>query len=393
MRAARLIIAIGAVIVALCGCGRREIPPIAPAQLSEQALFTSGMGGYHTYRIPSLLVTLDGTALAFVEGRRDGRRDHGDIDVLLRRSTDGGRSWSPPRTVADMGPDTIGNPTAVQDRDTGTVWLLLCWNLADDREEDVVRGEAGDTRRVFAITSDDDGETWTEPREITDQVKAPDMRWYGTGPGVGIQLRHGLHAGRLVIPGDHSYPQPGGKLDGIEAAFGGHVFFSDDHGETWSLGGTVRPNQGEAQVVERVDPPGGILANLRAFTGRNRRTQAVSEDGGASFGPPRDAGALVEPVCQASILRYAWPQEPSGDLILFSNPASVRREDLAVRVSRDGGHTWAAARLVHSGPAAYSCLARLPDDRVACLYEGGVGSPYEQIVLAVFPLAALDADR
>ena len=373
----------------LGGCGDGEIPLLPSAQLVSQTLFTSGDGSYHTYRIPALLVTRAGTALAFVEGRRNSRSDHGDIDVLLRRSPDGGRTWSPTQVVADMGADTIGNPCAVEDRDTGTIWLLLTWNLADDHEDHIVRGESRDTRRVFVTASEDEGATWSAPRQITADVKAADMRWYGTGPGVGIQLRRGPHAGRLVIPGDHSYAQPGGTLDGIEAAFGGHVFYSDDHGATWQLGGTIRPDMGEPQVAELVDPPGGILANLRAFTGRNRRNQATSANGGGRFTAPHDQRTLIEPVCQASILRYSWPDEPGGDLILFSNPASTRREDLVVRASLDGGATWPVARTLHRGPAAYSCLARWPDGRVACLLEAGDETPYERVVLVTFPLSAL----
>ncbi len=382
-----------AVAALLAGCGEDEVPALGAAQLTEQTLFTSGEDGYHTYRIPSLLVTGRGTALAFVEGRRHSRSDHGDIDILLRRSTDGGTTWSAAQVVADLGEDTIGNPTAVEDRDTGTIWLLMTWNLGDDQEADIIRGEARDTRRVLATASDDEGATWSPPREITAQVKAPDMRWFGTGPGVGIQLRHGPHAGRLVIPCDHSYPQPGGDLDGVEAAFGAHVFFSDDHGATWRLGGTIRPDMGEPQIVELTGPPGGILANLRAFTGRGRRNQATSDDGGITFTAPRDHRALVEPVCQASLVRYSWPGEATGDLILFSNPASPRRENLVVRASRDGGRSWPAARSVHRGPAAYSCLARLPDGRVGCLFEAGHDKLYERVVLATFPVAAFnDAD-
>jgi len=389
-RRRRLIVLVLA--AALGGCDTDHILPVDTLLVSQQTLFTSGEGGYHTYRIPALLVTEAGTVLAFVEGRRDSARDHGDIDVLVRRSRDGGDTWSPPQIVADLGRDTCGNPTVVQDRDTGTIWLLLSGNLGDDDEGAVIRGESRDTRRAYVTTSTDEGASWSPPREITAQVKTAEMRWYGTGPGVGIQLRDGPHRGRLLVPGDHSYPDPDGDLRGAPAAFGGHVLYSDDHGATWQLGGVIRPRVAEPQVAELADGRGGLLANLRTYAGRNRRTQATSDDGGATWTWPRDQRALVEPVCQASLLRYSWPDEVTGDLLLFANPASRRRENLAVRASADGGASWPRARAIHSGPAAYSCLARLPDDRIACLYEAGDTTPYERIVLAVLPLAAVIGD-
>ncbi|HOX24607.1 MAG TPA: sialidase family protein [Candidatus Krumholzibacteria bacterium] len=376
----------------LGGCQADRIPAPAPGALVEQTLFTSGEGGYDTYRIPALLTTQAGTALAFSEGRRNSRRDHGDIDILLRRSTDGGRTWSPPQVVVDLGPDTCGNPTAVEDRETGTVWLAFCWNLADDEENLVIRGDSRDTRRAFVTASADEGVNWSPPREITEGVKSAEMRWYATGPGIGIQIRHGPDRGRLVVPGDHSYPASDGDLRGARAAFGAHAIVSDDHGASWRLEGVIRPGVGEPQVAELADPPGRLLANLRSYAGRSRRAQATSDDGGASWTAPRDQRRLVEPVCQASLLRYSWPGEPTGDLLVFSNPASRRRENLVLRASADGGASWPRALVIHSGAAAYSCLARFPDGRIGCLYEGGDTDPYERIVLATLPVAALIGD-
>ncbi len=332
--------------------------------LDEQPVFTAGEGGYHTYRIPSLIVTKEGTLLAFCEGRKNGRGDAGDIDLLLRRSTDGGKTWGKTQVVWDDGTNTCGNPCPVVDAATGTIWLLLTHNLGKDTEAEIVGGTGDGSRTVWVSKSTDDGVTWAKPVEITRDVKKPEWTWYATGPGIGIQTK----SGRLVIPCDSKSEK--GKVRES------HVIFSDDHGKTWKLGGVVGPGCNESQVAELDD--GTLLLNMRSFQGNNRRLIATSKDGGATFTKPVADPALIEPVCQASLVRV--PGEKNT--LLFSNPASTKREKMTVRLSRDGGKTWPVSRLLHDGPAAYSCLAVLPDGRIACLYERGVRTPYEKIVLA-----------
>ncbi len=154
------------------------------ARAVEQVdVFTSGTGGYHTYRIPAVVLTGENTLLAFCEGRKTGRGDHGDLDLVLRRSTDGGKTWQPTQLVHEEGRTekiTIGNPCPVVDRTTGTVWLPFC------RDND----------RVLMTNSTDDGRTWSKPVEITKDVKRPHWGWYATGPGHGIQTADG----RLRLP-------------------------------------------------------------------------------------------------------------------------------------------------------------------------------------------------
>jgi sialidase-1 len=340
------------------------------AEPEQTAVFVSGRGGYHTYRIPALLVTPKGTLLAFCEGRKDSGGDAGDIDLLLKRSLDGGKTWGKAQVVWD-GADTCGNPCPVVDARTGTVWLLLTHNLGGDTQEKIVNGTAKATRTVWVAHSDDDGATWSKPAEITRDVKKPDWTWYATGPGVGIQLRDG----RLVVPCDN-------QVAGSKARQA-HVILSDDGGKTWKLGGVVGPQCNESQVVELAD--GRLLLNIRSYRGNNRRLVAVSKDRGETFSEPAEDKDLIEPVCQASILRY--PGDRGG--LLFSNPASTKRQRLTVRLGRDDGKTWPQARVLHDGPAAYSCLAVLPDGTVACLYERGDKSPYETITCARFALDTL----
>ena len=165
--------------------GHHMSTPRTP-DLRQTDLFVSGQGGYHTYRIPSLLATAAGTILAFCEGRRHSASDSGDIDIVLRRSTDDGETWSEMQLVADAGPDVFGNPCPVQDGATGTIWLPINWNLAEGSESKIVRGTA--PRGVWLLRSDDDGATWSEPVEITNQVKPPDWTWYATDRGMASNL-------------------------------------------------------------------------------------------------------------------------------------------------------------------------------------------------------------
>lgn len=348
----------------------------------EKAIFVAGEDGYHTYRIPSLLVAKDGAILAFAEGRKSGSGDTGDIDLLLKRSEDGGHTWSEQMVLWDDGENVCGNPSPVLDETTGEIHLLLTWNRGDDHEGDIIRKISQDTRRVFVMKSADDGQTWTKPKDITRSAKNPEWGWYATGPGVGIQVQHGPHKGRLVIPADHSYDDPNGEVRGGPFEYGAHVIYSDDQGQTWHLGGSIRPKMNECQVVEMADGKGSLLMNMRSYLGKNRRALSVSRNGGISWSDPVEAVTLVEPVCQAAFLRYSWPGAPNGDVVLFSNPASTKRENMTVKLSRDSGKTWVASKTLFAGPAAYSALAVLANGDILCLYEKGDQHPYEQISLA-----------
>jgi len=346
----------------------------SPGLLATTNVFVSGQGGYHTYRIPSLLVTARGTLLAFAEGRKGGRGDAGDIDVLLKRSADQGKTWQAVQTVWDDGQNTCGNPCAVLDRDTGVVWLLLTWNRGDDVESKIIAQQSRDTRRVFVTSSADDGTTWTKPREITGDVKRADWTWYATGPGAGIQVERGPQQGRLVIPCDH--------IEAVTKRYYSHIIYSDDHGRTFRLGGSAPQHQvNECEVVELTG--NRLLLNMRNYDPSQRtRQQAVSADGGLTWSDQRHVPELLEPICQASIRRHSWPTAGRRGVILFANPASTERDRLTVRASFDEGQTWPVSRLLEARPSAYCCLATLPDGSVGILYEAGAKSPYESLVFA-----------
>lgn len=339
------------------------------AEVEQTDVYVGGTGGYHTYRIPAVVVSKQGTVLAFCEGRKTGRGDAGDIDLLLRRSSDGGKTWQRTQLVHEEGGTakiTIGNPCPIVDRKTGTIHLLFSRN----------------NQRAFYTTGRDDGQTWTKPREITQRFKAFDFAWtrLATGPGHGIQLRGGPHAGRLVAP-IWLNERKGGQYRSA-------VLLSDDGGKTWRAGGIappLSPKQNECMVAET--DGGTLYLNMRA-TPVKKRTTTWSHDGGESWTQPKQVSPLVGPVCQASVVRV--PKGNGGDAqFVFANPASRNRERLTLRLSTDGCRTWSDGLVLEKGHAAYSDLCVLPDGRIGCLYERGEKHPYQKLTLARVPVDLL----
>ncbi len=361
--------------------------------LDSIVLFRSGENGYDTYRIPAIVEAVDGSLLAFCEGRKSGRGDAGDIDILMKRSEDGGKTWSSQKVLWDDGVNTCGNPCPVVDRMTGAVFLLLTHNLGHDHESDIIRKTAESTRTVWVMSSKDHGVTWSEPREITSTTKDPDWGWYATGPGNGIQIQHGPRKGWLIIPCDHSYDDENGKERGGPFEYGSHTIYSKDHGRTWELGGVIRPKVNECQVVELISGNGGngtLLMNMRSYFGDHRRRHAVSYDGGLSWTEPQRVEELVEPVCQASMISHRSTKNPGSSLLLYLNPAATnRRHNMSIRVSVDNGKSWPYIQTLYPGPSAYSSMVALPD-QVGLLYEAGRKDPYESIV---FHLLEMNGDN
>ncbi len=358
----------------------RDLPKPPEGQVD---VFVSGTDGYHTYRIPAVIVTPKGTVLAFCEGRKNSSSDTGDIDIVMKRSTDGGKTWSAMQVVADQGPHVIGNPCPVVDRSTGTIWMPLTRNRGDEPEPQIMKGVTTEPRTVWLMKSTDDGLTWSQPVNISETTRRPHWRWYATGPGVGIQLK----TGRMVIPCDHS-----DHSDAKKHPYGSHVIYSDDAGATWKLGGTIPERVNECQAVELAD--GSLMMNMRSYAGKNRRAVATSRDAGLTWTEPTLDEALIEPVCQASFLRCTLAGPHDKDRLLFSNPASTSRIMMTVRLSYDEGKTWPISNVLWLGPSAYSCLTVLPEPStslgpgptIGCLYERGDRHPYEKITFARFSL-------
>jgi len=373
MKQKSLLLLISAIVFSFCSCNNPQPNP------QKIKLFISGKNGYHTYRIPSIITTQNGMLLAFCEGRKKGRGDSGDIDMLLKRSEDGGETWSEQHIIWDDGDNVCGNPCPVVDEGTGTIWLLMTWNLGSDREHQIIKQESENTRRVFVSYSDDDGLTWATPKEITTDTKLKNWTWYATGPGVGIQLQRGEFRGRMIIPCDH--------IEAETEKYFSHIIYSDDHGKTWQIGGsTPRDQVNECQVVELAD--GQLMLNMRNYDrSKHNRAISFSSDGGMTWSEIIHDSTLIEPICQASFLRYSWETDSSKNVVLFSNPASeTERIKMTVRLSYDEGKTWPKTKVLHEGPSAYSCLTVLPDGEVGCLYEAGEKHPYETIVFEKFSL-------
>jgi len=267
-------------IVATVFAATLGIPAFAAeeAEIPSDVVWRGGVDGYHTYRIPAIVTTKSGVLLAFCEGRKASRSDAGDIDVLLKRSTDSGDTWSAQAIVYEEGGEakiTIGNPCPVVDASTGVIWLAFCRN----------------NERAFITSSEDEGLTWTEPKGITEALKEFPFEWtrLGTGPVNGIQMANG----RLVLPVWLNERKGGDYRSG--------VIISDDHGDTWKAGGIVPPTLpacNECTVAELGN--NRLYMSIRNKSPEKRRGVSSSEDGGLTWSPGELEEQLPGPVCQAS---------------------------------------------------------------------------------------------
>jgi sialidase-1 len=376
----------------------------AEPSLTKTTLFESGQGGYKTYRIPGIVVTKRGTVLAYAEARRNTGGDWDTIEIVIRRSTDGGKTFSSQKVVAHVpGPIerspvaierkqglptdvTYDNPVAIAAKD-GAVHFLFCLEYM----------------RVFCMRSDDDGRTFSRPVEITQAINAfrPEYAWrvVATGPGHGIELANG----RLIVP----------LWLGLGTGRNGHgdsetaTIYSDDRGQTWHRGAIAVPNTkewitpNEAEAVQLANRD--VMLNVRSSSKAQRRIVVISKDGASRWSPPRFQPELVDPFCFASIQRLSLKKTGGRNRLLFANPDNLSRADgndlpgtsrdrknLTVRLSYDEGKHWSEKGVIDRGAAGYSDLAVLPNGTILCVYEKGQqqvkGFHTASIVLAAFNL-------
>lgn len=345
----------------------------------RKRIFVSGTNGYNTYRIPALLSTEKGTILAFCEGRKNSKSDAGDIDVILRRSNDNGKTWLSQQIIWDDSNNTCGNPSPIYDRVTGQIHLLITWNNGNDKEKEIINETSIDTRRIYITSSSNDGLSWTEPKEITNDVKESNWTWYATGPGAGIQIERGKYKNRLISPCDH--------IEAKTKKYFSHIIYSDDHGKSWNLGGSSPKDQvNECQVVEISG--NRLLLNMRNYD-RNKKMRQIaqSKNGGETWHSQKFDEELIEPICQASLLHGSWNDSGLREFLAFSNPSdSVNRINMSIKFSFDEGNSWPVSRIIHKGASAYSDLNMISDNIIACLFESGKDNPYEEITFVSFPI-------
>lgn len=336
------------------------------------ALRRAGDDGAHTYRIPGLATTNDGTLIAVYDIRRSSGADlPADIDVGMSRSDDGGRNWEPMRVIMDCGQDPswqfdgVGDPAVLVDRATNTIWVAAVWCHGKRGWSGSGSGlEPQETGQLMLVRSDDDGCTWSKPINITKQVKRPEWCFLLQGPGKGISLADGT----LAFAAQYQDSPENKRLPHST------IIYSRDHGQTWKCGSGAYDDTTEAQLVEI--EPGVLMLNCR-YNRTPYRAIATTADLGATWKiHPTSETALCEPVaCMASLIHIDRELGISGGRrLLFSNPNSLAvRERMTLKLSSDSGATWAAESqlLLDEGRSyGYSCLSMIDERTVGILYEG-----------------------
>ncbi len=349
-------------------------PGLAQSSLEHVDVFVSGQDGYSCYRIPGIECAPDGTLLAFAEARKLNCADPGmegnDIDLVLKRSTDNGKTWSAMKVIEDPGELwSAANPATCVDRDTGKVWVLYL-RCKPNRHTFSARPGTDDSQ-VIARTSEDHGVTWSEPIDLTTASRdMNDPHWNVSVPGPGgmIQDSKGRLIAAVWMSGPKETIEALEKDQGRSARWGNLVLFSEDHGKTWQRSQFVpEPAGDENQVVELKD--GGILMDFRQNHGPHR-WMTVSMDGGRTWSERRP-GLPVSPVACA-IERFSLQSKGDDkDRILWTGPKGPDRNNLVARVSYDEGQSFPNERLIAAEPAAYSDLTILKDKSAGVLWERG----------------------
>lgn len=363
----------------------------------QSPVFISGQEGYQTYRIPAIIRLSDKTLLAFCEGRKGSAADFGNIDIVMKRSMDNGRTWSPLQVIVDYGNLQAGNCAPVQDISDplypgGRIFLF--YNTGNNHEGEVAKGNG--LRECFYITSTDGGNNWSQPVNITAQVHRPkqpllnpaynfeeDWRTYANTPGHALQVTTGMYKGRIYVAANHSSGTPGPGA----THYTSHGYFTDDHGKTFKLASSLNIT-GSNEATAAMLSNDRIMLNARNQRGDiKRRIVAISNNGGATWDTVYFDNQLPDPVCEGSLLNAGYKK--GKPVLAFCNPAdTTRRNRLTLRISYNQGKSWTKEMVIDSDPSpgtshdytAYSDIVYLQHKRIGILYER---NNYREIVFAI----------
>lgn len=371
-----------------------SIVSISIAQQVFIPVFISGTEGHKSYRIPAIINLPNGNILAFAEGRVHGAGDFGDIDIVMKRSSDKGKTWSALQNVAEFDTLQCGNPAPVVDL-TDPLYpngrIFLFYNTGNNHEGEVRKGKG--YKQVWFKTSTDGGYTWSEPTDITLQVHLPnqpqanaaynfkeDWRTYANTPGHAMQFQKGKYKGRIYVAANHSAGGP--KRDATD--YDAHGFYTDDHGKTFRLGASLQVlGSNESMATE-------ISGSRLMFNSRNQkgdvraRIIGISSNGGETWDTTYFDKNLPDPVCQASILTIG--KKKGKSILAFCNAADEKkRNNLTLRISYDDGKTWEKNIVIYNNEkqadaAAYSDIVSTSKKEIGVLYEK---DNYSQIVFTL----------
>jgi sialidase-1 len=361
-------------------------------------VFVSGDAGHKSYRIPAIIKLPNGDLLAFAEGRVHGAGDFGDINIVLKRSSNNGKTWSHLQTIVNYDSLQAGNPAPVVDLSDPAYpdgRILLFYNTGNNHEGEVRKGNG--LREVWYTTSADGGSTWTEPINITTQVHKPnqpkinsaynfkeDWRSYANTPGHAMQFTEGEYRGRIFVAANHSSGEPQQESRDYQA----HGFYTDDHGKTFQLSESVNiPGSNEAMATELSD--NRLMMNVRNQRGDIRaRIVAISDDGGTTWDTAYFDHTLPDPICQGSILTVG--KKKGKNILAFCNAAdTAMRDNLTLRISNNDGMSWDKFYIVDKSTkgekdfTAYSDIVQIGKKEIGVLYER---DGYKEIVFKVIRL-------
>jgi len=366
------------------------------AQESKIPVFISGTEGHKSYRIPAIIKNVKGDLLAFAEGRVHGSGDFGDINIVMKRSKDNGKTWSDITTVVDYNSQQGGNPAPVldySDKEFPKGRIFLFYNTGNNYEGEVRKGNG--LREVWYKTSIDDGLTWSDGINITTQTHKPkqpntnpaynfeeDWRWYANTPGHAFQFQEGKYKGRIYVAANHSLGDPQKQYTDYVA----HGFYTDDHGKTFHLSESLDIEGSNESTAAEISNNGLILNSRNQKGDIKQRIVAISKDGGETWDKTYFDSNLPDPVNEGSILNIG--KKKGKHILAFSNAADANnRDNLTLRISFDEGKTWAISKVIDKSldekskdNAAYSDIVKLNKNEIGVLYER---DRYAEIVFTI----------